>query len=1171
MNKNILKSFAVKSRKELVEKVRIKAERKGITEDNIENLYVINHLGEIVGNKREKLLIKMIINKMESLNKNGEKGYEAVIEEIAYSWFNRFIVLRFMEVNKYIPETFIKEYDKCNSMQNIYGINFYLNLKKIQSMKLNRDKEGILKYIVLSRCSDLKGPLPFVFKRWPEYTELLFPEGLLGEKEVLFKLIHAIPEKLWYDVEIIGWLYEYYISQEQNRIISSKKKYTKKEIPYATQLFTPGWIVEYMVQNSLGRYWIEAHPEHEELKKNWEFYIENEDTYGELTPYVDRNLKVRDIKCMDPACGSGHILVYMFRLLYQVYRKCGYDENKIPEMIIQNNLYGMDIHDGACQLACFSVVMEGMKFDKYLLEKIKKKTIKFNIISIMETNDFNDEDMEYISGDNYSILKDLMDQFKDAKIYGSLIKLREFKEDDLLNKLEYIKNMRENNPVKEKRRKEIIEKLSKLIKQAGIMGCTYDILVTNPPYISNKYLPELLAKYIGENYPEGKSDIFSAFMEYGFSRVKYNGQLAFMTPFVWMFIQSYQKLRERILHYNSITSLIQLEYSGFEEATVPICTFTLRNYKVNIKGNYIKLSDFRGVYTQPIKVREAVDNPHVNYRFILNQDKMGSIPGSRFAYWLTRGEIEILRRASIMGDASFPCTGMQTGNNNKYIRYWFEVNYSLINFNGESNNIKYWIPYQMGGEARKWYGNISEVIYWKNNGEKVRGEKGSLIRNEKFFFKKGISWKRITSGNNTIRVLNKGFIFDQSADSIFVKNPEEYNYILAFFNTKIMMNIFKFISPTLNLTAGTVKQIPIYIEKNPKIKRKIDELCEECISISKMDWDFFETSWNFKRHPFMSMCEGRENLLDNCDSQIQYYIGYVFNLWESFVENQFNKLKHNEEELNKIFIDIYGLKDELTPEVLDKDITMRRADKTRDVKSFISYGVGCMFGRYSIDKEGIVYSGEEFCSFSGEKSRNFTQYLPDRDNIIPILCEGCFENDMVYRFIQFVSVVFGKKYLRENLNFIAESIGKKTGETDEDTLRRYFINDFFKNHVQMYKKRPIYWLFTSGKYKAFNCLVYVHRYHKGILSIMRNCYVNKVKDKIYKDIEYLSHKMEYYCQKDKKTMRKKLDTLYKKQHELHVYDEMLVHKADMNIELELDFGISYNYKKFLPLVKNLEK
>ncbi len=477
----------------------------------------------------------------------------------------------------------------------------------------------------------------------------------------------------------------------------------------------------------------------------------------------------------------------------------------------------------------------------------------------------------------------------------------------------------------------------------------------------------------------------------------------------------------------------------------------------------------------------------------------------------------------------------------------------------------------MGGEARKWYGNISEVIYWKNNGEKVRGEKGSLIRNEKFFFKKGISWKRITSGNNTIRVLNKGFIFDQSADSIFVKNPEEYNYILAFFNTKIMMNIFKFISPTLNLTAGTVKQIPIYIEKNPKIKRKIDELCEECISISKMDWDFFETSWNFKRHPFMSMCEGRENLLDNCDSQIQYYIGYVFNLWESFVENQFNKLKHNEEELNKIFIDIYGLKDELTPEVLDKDITMRRADKTRDVKSFISYAVGCMFGRYSIDKEGIVYSGEEFCSFSGEKSRNFIQYLPDEDNIIPILCEGCFENDMVYRFIQFVSVVFGKKYLRENLNFIAESLGKKAGETDEDTLRRYFINDFFKNHVQMYKKRPIYWLFTSGKYKAFNCLVYVHRYHKGILSIMRNCYVNKVKDKIYKDIEYLSHKMEYYCQKDKKTMRKKLDTLYKKQHELHVYDEMLVHKADMNIELELDFGISYNYKKFLPLVKNLEK
>ncbi|UZQ50249.1 BREX-1 system adenine-specific DNA-methyltransferase PglX [Clostridium kluyveri] len=1175
MNKNVLKNFAVKSRKELVEKVKIRAATKGIEKDYIENLHTIRGFEETICSEKEKLQIEMIINRIESLNKNGEKGYDIVIEEIAYSWFNRFIALRFMEVNKYIPETFIVKYNEYNSMQNINGINFSLDLKKIQSMRLSEDAEGLLKYMVLSRCSDLKEFLPFVFQGWPDYTELLFPEELLGEKNFVFRLIHTIPEKLWYDVEIIGWLYEYYISEEQNRIISSKKKYTKQEIPYATQLFTPDWIVKYMVQNSLGRYWIEAHPEHQALKKRWEFYIENLEPQQELKSYIDKDLKARDIKCVDPACGSGHILVYMFRLLYQIYRKCGYGEDEIPEMIIQNNIYGMDIHDGACQLACFIIGMEGMKYDRCLLEKIKRKAVKFNIVSIRETNNFSDEDIKYVLGDNYNthynILKNFIDQFKDAKIYGSLIELREFKEDILLNRLEYIKSLGESNLLREKRRKQIIGELSKLIKQARIMWYTYDILVTNPPYISNKYLPELLAKYIGKNYPEAKSDIFSAFMAYGFSKVKYNGQLAFMTPFVWMFIQSYQKLREKIIDYKSITSLIQLEYSGFEEATVPICTFTLRNYKVNMKGSYIKLSDFKGSNNQPVKVREAVDDPHVNYRFTLNQDKMKSIPGSRFGYWLTRGEIEILSRASIIGDVAFPCTGMQTGNNNKYIRHWFEVKYKLINFKGESNNIKYWIPYQMGGEARKWYGNISEVIYWRNNGEKVRREQGSLIRNEKFFFKKGISWKRITSGNNTIRVLNKGFIFDQSADSIFVKNPEDYNYILAFFNTKIMMNIFKFISPTLNLTAGTVKQIPIYIEKDPDMKKKINDLCEECISISKMEWDFFETSWNFKKHPFILMCEDRWSLPNSYDSQIHYYIGHIFNIWESFAENQFNRLKQKEEELNKIFIHIYGLQDELTPEVLDKDITIRRADKKRDVKSFISYGVGCMFGRYSIDREGVICSDEGIYSFCGQKNTDFTRYLPDEDNIIPILCHSCFKNDIVDRFIQFVSVVFGKETLYENLSFIANTLGKKEGETDEDTLRRYFINNFFKDHVQIYKKRPIYWLFTSGKYKAFNCLVYVHRYHKGVLSIIRNCYVNKIQDKIYKDIQFLSYKMEHSCEKEKKDIRKKLDILYKKQDELNIYDEMLISKANMNIELELDLGIIANYKKFLPLVKNLEK
>ncbi|MFL0198249.1 BREX-1 system adenine-specific DNA-methyltransferase PglX [Clostridium sp. WILCCON 0269] len=1136
MNKNVLRNFAAKSRRELFEKVKIKAIKQGIKKDYVENLnsagIYAKPLEKKMFSEEEKLQREIIINKMETLNKDGEEGYNTVIEEIACSWFNRFIALRFMEVNKYIPEIFAGR-----------NIGF--------------------KSRVLSRCNTLNTSLPFIFQKAGHYTELLFPEGLLSEGTFVFKLVDSkvISEDSWKDVEIVGWLYEYYISEEKNNIMSAKKKYTKKQIPYATQLFTPDWIVKYMVQNSLGKQWIEAHPEHQDLKKGWEFYIEGSGNQYEieekLKTYIDKDVKVRDIKCFDPACGSGNILVYMFQVLYQIYIKCGYIKSEIPELIIENNLYGLDIHNKACKLACFAVIMEGMKHDKYILKKIERKGIKLNIVSIEETNSFDNNDIAYISGGNsgkkYSIIKDFIDKFKDAKIYGSLIELKDFKEDFLLDRLEYIKNIQEKDASREKRRKKIIRVLSELIKQARIMIGTYDILVTNPPYIGNKYLPPLLGKYIAKKYPDVKSDIFSAFIVYSFSRVKYNGQLAFMTPFVWMFIQSYEKLRKKIINYKNITSLIQLEYSGFEEATVPICTFTLRNYKVPIKGEYIKLSDFKGAGNQPIKVREAVINPYVSYRFTLNQEKMKNIPGNRFGYWLTHREIKILNKAKIIWDVAFPCTGMQTGNNSKYVRHWFEIKYQLINFTGESNNIKYWMPYQMGGEARKWYGNISEVIFWKNHGQKVRSEEGSLIRNEKFFFKKGISWKRITSGKNTIRILNKGFIFDQSADSIFVKKQDDYNYILSFFNTKIMENIFKFISPTLNLTAGTVKQIPIYMGVDIQVKEKINALCEECISISKVDWDSFETSWGFKRHPLLSVIDEKE-----------ICISHAFTAWKLFTDRQFEKLKHNEEELNRIFIHIYGLQDEVTPEVGDRDITIRKANRKGDIKSFISYAVGCMFGRYSIDKEGLIYAGEE----SDRENIYSVPYVPDADNIIPIVCENHFKNDIVSRFIEFVAAAFGERTLYENLNFIAETLGKKNDETDEDTIRRYFINDFFKDHVQVYKKRPIYWLFTSGKQKVFNCLIYIHRYDKDILSRIRIKYLHKFQDELCEKMQLLADIVEGNCEKEEKNcVKKKLEALRKQMSELKEYDELLRNKAGMKIEIDLDDGVKVNYRKFEGLLK----
>ncbi|OBR90387.1 hypothetical protein CLRAG_35650 [Clostridium ragsdalei P11] len=1172
MDKNTLKSFAIEARNELIDKIKVKARQYGIEKDSVKNSKIVSSDSIVINgrtlSKDEKLQREKLIKEIEIINEKGEDGYSSVIEEVAYTWFNRFTALRFMEVNNYMP-TRVRPLSSTTPgsvepdlIKEASNVNLPVDKQKIYELRLNNDMEALFKYMIIVQCNSLNTILPFMFEKIGHYTELLLPDGLLNEGAFIRRLTDTnfIPESYWENVEIIGWLYQYYNSEEKDRVIKAKKKYKKEEIPFATQLFTPDWIVRYMVQNSLGRYWVESHPEHNELKKEWKFYIENpnpeSDFEEKLAPYINKELKVEDIKCFDPACGSGHILVYMFDVLYQIYEKCGYMNREIPRLIIENNLYGLDIDDKAYQLACFAVVMKGMKYNNRLLRSIEREGMSINIASIQETNDLNEGDIEYIagesSGENYDKTKAFIEQFKNAKICGSLIKIEEFDKEFLEKRYEHILNDPVEDLMQEESRKKVVNILPKLMKQTSIMVKTYDVLSTNPPYIGNKYLNPILGEFISKNYSDVKSDIFSAFIVYSFSKVKYNGQLAFMTPFVWMFIKSYEKLRNIIIETKNISTLIQLEYSGLEEATVPVCTFTLRNYESNILGNYIKLSEFKGVKNQSIKTREAIVNPEVTYRFIINQTKMNSIPGKRFGYWLTDKEIGILNKAKIIDDISFPCTGMQTGSNSKYTREWFEVKNESINFMNEKNSNKYWIPYQMGGDARKWYGNISKVIYWKNNGEKVRSEKSSVIRNERFFLSyNGISWKRITSGINTIRVLNKGFIFDQSADSIFVKDESDFNYILSFFNTKIIANIFEFISPTLNLTAGTVKEIPIYMEKNNNIRDKINLISQECIDISREDWNSFETSWNFKNHPILMYKNNNK-------------IEQAFNNWDSITKNQFYKLKENEEKINKIFIDIYELQDEITPEVEEKYITIRKADKEREIKSFISYAVGCVFGRYSLDQEGLVYAGGKF------DPSKYKTFKADEDNIIPILSDSYFQDDIVAKFVEFVKVTFGEESLSENLNFIAEILGKKSNETAKDTIRRYFLNDFFKDHVQTYRKRPIYWLFTSGKQKAFNCLIYMHRYDKTTLSRIRTDYLHEFQDRLDTERKSLSDVIDGdYDTKEKNDAKKKLTAIDKQIDELKKYDEVLHHMADMQIEMNLDDGVKVNYQKFKGLLSKI--
>ncbi|MDK0863978.1 BREX-1 system adenine-specific DNA-methyltransferase PglX [Clostridium perfringens] len=1188
MDKNTLKSFAIEARKELIDKIKVKARQYGIENDSIKNSKIVSSDSIVINgrplSKDEKLQREKLIKKIGDINEKGEDGYRSVIEEVAYTWFNRFTALRFMEVNNYMPtrvrplSSTTPESVEPDLLKEANNVELPVDKQKIYELKLNNDMESLFKYMIISQCNALNEILPFMFEKIGHYTELLLPDGLLNEGAFVRRLTdtNIIPEKDWAEVEIIGWLYQYYNSEKKQKIFDSEIKRGRYEIPFATQLFTPDWIVKYMVQNSLGRYWVESHPEHNELKKEWEFYLENPnpepDLEEKLAPYINKELKVEDIKCFDPACGSGHILVYMFDVLYEIYEKCGYMNREIPRLIIENNLYGLDIDDRAYQLACFAVVMKGMKYNSRLLRSIEREGIKINIAAIQETNNLDEIDIAYIagesSGENYDKVKNFIEQFRDAKIYGSLIKVEEFDKEFLEKRYDYISN----NPVEHveyqaSKNKQVDELLENLIKQSDIMVKTYEILVSNPPYIGKRDMCEKLSGFIKENYENSKEDLFSVFMEYSFKKVYEYGHLGFMTPYVWMFISSYEKLRELIIDNKSVSSLVQLEYSAFTEATVPICTLTLRNYNLNMTGEFIRLTNFPGAEQQPIKVKESIDKPTVSYRYEVKTSEFKRIQGKPFSYWASEKVKNIFETAEPLGKIAEPKQGMATGENKRFLRLWYEVDINKIGFGcndseeANTTNCK-WFPYNKGGDFRKWYGNSEWIVNWENDGYEIRSfvdDKGKLRsrpQNRQYYFKEGITWSDVSSSYFGVRYAEKGFIFDVKGSSMFPKKTYKIELILAILTSKIVSEFLKILNPTISFQVGDLKRLPIILP-NKEVEEEIVNLAKENILICKEDWDFFEISWNFVKHPFIIFSTENRLIRDS------------FENWEQYKLNQFNKLKFNEEKLNKILINLYGLENECSEEIENKYVTIKMPNKENEVKSFISYAVGCMFGRYSLDQDGIVYAGGAF------DSSKYKTFKADEDNIIPILVDSYFEDDIVNKFVEFIKATFGEQTLLENIKYIAEVLGKKSNETDREAIRRYFVNEFYKDHINRYKstnkrnKAPIYMLFTSGKLQTFNCLVYMHRYDKTTLSRIRTDYLHELQDRL--DIERKSLLDEIdgdYSTKEKNKAKKKLKDIDKQIDELKSYDEVLHHMADMQIKIDLDDGVAVNYEKFKGLLSN---
>ena len=1142
MDKNSIKKYAVWARRELIARVSQRALYYGITEKDTCDAKADSVNGRLLS-PAEKKQRQALIAQIRS------KGYQQVMEEVAYTWFNRFSALRFMEVNGYLP-THVRVFtDEENSFkpqiitEAIHLELDGLDMEKVYAFKEKNQTEELYKYLLITQCNALSLILSGMFQRIEDYTELLFPDNLLREGSVIEQMIALIPQEDFDitsggQVEIIGWLYQYYNDERKNEVIniSNKSAVNKEDIPAATQLFTTDWVVRYIIDNSLGRYWIERNPD-SSLKVELEYYITPKDETGKT---VNGKVKPEELSVFDPCMGSAHFLIYAFEVLMKIYAEYGYSERDAAKAIVENNLYGLDIDDRASQLAYFAVIMKARQYDRRFLTR----GVQPHVHSICESNHLDPFCVEYFVNGDAKLKVDmqtLIDEMNDAKEFGSIINLSQVDFDAISARFDEVQD--DINIYREAALKDLMP----LVQVAKIMSQKYDVVATNPPYLNK--MDTKLKKYVADNYKDYSGDLFSVFMYRNFGYCKKDGYSGFMTPFVWMFIKTYEKLREYILNSKSIITLIQMEYSAFEEATVPICSFILKNGEQKEKGVYFKLSDFTGgMEIQKQKVIEALKSSKCSYLHFVNQNDFEKIPSSPIAYWANSTIFNIFESIEPLSKYATTRLGMTTANNEIFVRFWEEVNIEKIGFNMNERESAFqskakWFPYNKGGDFRRWYGNNELVVNWEKDGYEIQNfkdERTGRIRshnyNLDYVFKEGLTWSALSSTYFSVRRVYKGFLFDDKGSSAFTDNML-IEYILGFLNSKIAGGLIKLLNPTISFQPGNLSTLPLKIDVGRL--EHINQLVASAISISKADWDSFETSWDFVRHPLMHSCS---------------IVAEAYAVWETECSDRFNRLKSSEEELNRIFIDIYGLQDELTPEVEDKDVTVRKADLQRDIKSLFSYAVGCMFGRYSLNVDGIAYAGGEW------DSSKYASFPADKDNIIPICDDEYFEDDIVGRFVKFIEVVYGKETLEENLRFIADALGGS--EMPRDVIRNYFINDFYNNHLKIYQKRPIYWLFDSGKKNGFKVLIYMHRYQPDTIARMRTDYVHEQQARYRTAIMGLEQRINGASTGERVKLNKQLAKLKDQAEELRIYEEKTHHLADQMIRIDLDDGVKHNYALF---------
>jgi type II restriction/modification system DNA methylase subunit YeeA len=1203
-NRNALKNYAPQARLDFIQAMTNRAAQFGITKSEITegavqgDLFILNGKAfpRSVATQRERLSSRI-----------ARDGFDQAIEAIAYTWFNRFLAIRYMEVHEYFEHGFrvLSHPEGHNDPQILEQVtNLQLpgiSRDEIVSLKLDGTKdEQIYRKIIIAQCNDLNRSMPFLFESIDDETELLLPDNLLQSDSIVRKLVREIEEKDWQEIEIIGWLYQYYISEKKDQVIGKVVK--SEDIPAATQLFTPNWIVKYMVQNSLGAQWMATYPK-SALRGEMEYYISQTEqapeVIAQLSAKTPRELNLETVTFIDPAVGSGHILVEAYNLLRSMYLELGYTRKEAARSILTKNLFGLDIDERAAQMAGFALLMKARADDRSLL----RDPPRVNVLAIKDSHEMDadalasilvsDEQFEIVSNNDLlpetlaqptltakrsnseegAAIRALIALFDGAQTFGSLITVPKniLKSLDMLEEL--LAKPLPTDLLLRQDRAYACDQLVPLVNQARLLGAHYDCVVANPPYIGAKGMNPKLKKYLQDNFTDVKSDVFASFIVRNTLFAKSSGRLGFMSPFVWMFISSYEKLRSYLLDRKTITSLVQLEYSGFDGATVPICTFTLSNcHNADFKGGYIRLSDFRGADSQAPRTLEAVANPNCGWFFKASASDFEKIPGSPIAYWASRSAKEAFCRFPSLSTFASPRQGMATADNNRFVRFWTEVSLGNTNFSAESrkdaaNSGARWFPFNKGGEFRKFYGNNEYLVDWGQDGKAIKAFEKAFVRSEGRFFERGLTWTAISSTYFAVRYSPNGFIPSNAGMMIYKEGVFELDSLLAFLNSKVVYYLLSCLSETLNFDQGLLARLPV-------CNLNVSEIVKEQINIAKSDWDARETSWNFKRSPLIREEGPAGSLLES--------FAHLRDHWFSITE----RMQQLEEENNRTFIDAYELKGELTEHVPLSEITLAcnphyryggdltdidregrlRSDTMREL---ISYAVGCIMGRYSLSEPGLIYAHSGNVDFDPAR---YDAFSADEDGIIPMTEDPWFEDDAAIRIEEFLGVAWPEATVMETLGTLTHGLTMGKGGEPRDTLRNYLSKQFFKDHLQTYKNRPIYWLFSSGKQKAFEALVYLHRYNEGTLARMRTNYVAPLMGKLQQRINDLESEVTSSISSAEKARKiKEKERLGKQLIELRRFDEELRHLADQRIAIELDDGVKANYAKFGNLLAGVDK